>query len=300
MNHVIHIIIFITIIILFIAIFIYFGGNDIIEYINRENVITYNSLPESQQIKQKNAQKLITNSSVDCNYGCPTNNNNNKLFQVYTSFHGERHLNKYFIKNKKGASSIGPANIFIMRHGERINGVIPLDCNGIYRSSYTANLIENINKFGYGIDYIVTANADLTHASMHLQQTVFAASWILDIPLFIFGSEKESQLAVYNIYNNAIFNNKNILFCWEHSCIQQLLINIINIGTSAKKIPNKAFINKQGQLALPYWDKNNYQTIIHFDEEFNDTIYSSGLKTCYKKDNETLIFGKQQICVSAT
>lgn len=286
--------IFISIFILIISILIINTNTNTDTNTNTQAI--YTSLPDSQKTKQKNAEHLIKKKQIDCNNGCPTDKNDNKLYKVYTLFSDKRHLNKYFIKNKKGASSIGPANIFIMRHAERINGVIPLDCNGIYRSSYTANLIEEINKLGYGIDYIVTANADLTHASMHLQQTVFAASWILDIPLFIFGSEKESQLAVNNIYNNAIFNNKNILFCWEHSCIQQLLLNIISIGTSAKKIPNKAFINKQGKLALPYWGKNNYQTIIHFDEEFHDNIYSSGLKTCYKKDNETLTFGKQQIC----
>ena len=289
------IIIFISIIILFIALFIYYGGNNIIEYINRNSVVTYTSLPESQQIKKKHSQKLIKNSSVDCNNGCPTNKNDNKLFQVYTSFHDERHLNKVLNK-KKNASPIGPANIFIMRHGERKSSVLQLDCNGIYRSSYVTNLIEEINKLGYGIDYIVTTNPYSSNTSMHLQQTVFAVSWLLDIPLFIFGSEKESQLAVYNIYNDAVFNNKNILFCWEHTCIQQLLLNIIEIGTSKKNIPNKAFINKQGTLSIPYWDKNNFQSIIHLDEEFNDTIYSSGVKTCFQKDNNNLILGKQQTC----
>lgn len=289
------IIIFVTIIILFIAIFIYYGGNDIIEYINRDNVISYNSLPESQQIKQKHSRKLIKNSSVDCNNGCPTNKNNKKLFQVYTSFQEERHLNK-ILNKKKNASPIGPANVFIMRHGERVSGDIPLDCNGILRSSYVPDLVEEMNKLGFGIDYIVTTNPYSKDASMHLQQTVFAVSWLLDIPLFIFGTEKESSLAVSNIYNDAVFNNKNILFCWEHTCIQQLLLNIIEIGTSKKNIPNKAFINTQGTLAIPYWDKNNFQSIIHLDEEFNDTIFSFGIKTCFKKDNDNLILGKQQTC----
>lgn len=288
------IIIFFTIIILFIATFIYYGGNDIIQYINRASVVTYTSLPESQQIKQKHAHKLI-NSSVDCNNGCPTNKNNKKLFEVYSSFRDERHLNKVLNK-KKNASPIGPANIFIMRHGERISVDIPLDCNGILRSSYVPDLIEEINKLGYGIDYIITSNPSSVNNTMHLQQTVFPSSWLLDIPLFIFGTAKESSLAVYNIYNDAGFNNKNILFCWEHTCIQQLLLNIIKIGTTKKNIPNKAFINKSGSIALPYWASNNYQTVIHIDEQFNDSIYSSGIKTCYTQDNSKLIFGKEQTC----
>lgn len=40
---------------------------------------------------------------------------------------------------------------------------------------------------------------------------------------------------------------KYILFCWEHKCIQTILINIMKMG-------NKTINN----LDLPYWTLNNY------------------------------------------
>jgi hypothetical protein len=265
-----------------------------IYYFNIINNQIYTSLPLSKQITETKTTKLIKKSSVDCANSCPVNTNN-KLFKLYTDYHGSRANNKTLNK-KINSSPIGPANIFIIRHGERINSLISLDCNGIYRSCYNLVLLEEINKIGYGIDFIITSNPDILSGAMHIEQTIMAVSWIMDIPLFIFGSMEDPEVAVSNLYKNHIFNNKNILFCWEHTCIQNLLLNIIKIGPAIKNKPNKAFINKNGKLALPYWASNNFQSVIHLDEEFNDTIYSSGIKTCFQKDNEKLIFGKEQTC----
>jgi hypothetical protein len=279
------IIIFVTIIIIIICIY----------YINSVNDQIYTSIPLSQQVTEKKNKKIITNSSVDCNNGCPTNTNDNKLFKLYKDYHGSRADNKSLNK-KINSSPVGPANIFIIRHGEKVNSLVSLDCNGIYRSCYNLHLLEEINRMGFGIDFIVTANPDILSGAMHIEQTIMAVSWLMDIPLFIFGSMGDPAEAVSNVYKNHLFNNKNILFCWEHTCIQNLLLNIIKIGPATKKKKNKAFINKNGKLALPYWASNNYQSVIYLDEDFNDTIFSSGIKTCFKKDNEKLIFGKQQIC----
>jgi hypothetical protein len=246
---------------------------------------------------KNNIDKLVDPTKIKCIGGYPTKNDN-KLYKIYISYNDLRESNKYLNKNKTNSSPIGPANIFIIRHSERINTLVPLTSNGILRSIFNLDLIEGLNDVGYGIDYIVTVNSDLTSGNMHMQQSVFMISWMLNIPLFIFGSEKEPELAVSQVYKNVIFNNKNVLFCWEHSCIQQLISNIIKIGPETKKIPNKAFLDKNGVLKLPYWGKDNYQTIIHIDESFNDHIYSTGIKTCNKSDNIKLEFGKVQTCTN--
>ena len=250
-------------------------------------------------ITQDKAPKILDLTDIKCKNGCPDkndkNNKNNKIYKFYKTFDNSRNSNNVYKKNK-GSSATGPSNLFIMRHGEREAIPVGLDCNGIYRSSNIVNLIEKLNEMGYGIDYIVVPNPNIDTSSMHIEQTMLLASWLLNIPLFIFGTEKESQISVEQVYSNKIFNNKNVIFCWEHTCIQDLLSNIISIGSAVKNIPNKAFLDKSGNLSLPYWEKYNYQTVIHINENFEDTIYSAGIETCFKKENSTLVFGKQQLC----
>jgi hypothetical protein len=247
--------------------------------------------------KNMNYTKLVDPSKIKCIGGNPTKNDN-KLYSIYVSYNKLRESNQYLNKNKTNNSPIGPANIFVIRHAERINNVVQLNSNGILRSIFNIDLIEGFNDIGYGIDYIVTVNSDLNSGNMHMQQSVFMVSWMLNIPLFIFGSEKESEIAVSQVYKNVIFNNKNVLFCWEHSCIQQLISNIIKIGPETKKIPNKAFLDKNGVVKLPYWGKNNYQTVIHIDDLFEDHIYSTGIKTCEKNEDLKLEFGRVQTCIN--
>ena len=133
---------------------------------------------------------------------------------------------------------------------------------------------------------------------MHMQQTVFMISWILNIPLFIFGSDREPELTVSEVYKHVIFNNKNVLFCWEHNCIQELLKNIVDIGSNAKGLNNYEFQNPEGTSELPYWHNNNYKSIYHFDEKLNFNVLEESLTTCYKKDNNIITYGKEQKCGS--
>jgi hypothetical protein len=268
------------------------------------NTKLYSSLDKSEWTYSSLGIPLLHADKPHCNAdGCPTTTKDNAVHELYSSYHDDRVEN--IVKKKNvGASAVGPANLFILRHAERVKTNVGLDCNGIYRSTYIIDLIKKFNKMGYGIDYIVTANPDINTGSMHIEQTVMMASWLFNIPMYIFGSDRESNLAVMQIYNNKIFNNKNVLICWEHSCIQSLLANILRIGPSIKNKAdsgsnsnsNSAFIDKKGNLALPYWHANNFQTAIHLDEDFVATIYSSGIETCYNKGNSELTFGKAQDC----
>jgi len=266
--------------------------------------IYYNShtlnIKKDKQSKYKNIYelRLLHQPDVNCIKNNPTKNDT-KLYDLYIDFNENRDSNKYLTKHKRNNSSVGPANIFIMRHAERVNNDVPLNHNGILRSIFHIDLVKGFNDLGYGIDYIVTVNSDLNSGDMHMQQSVFMMSWMLNIPLFIFGSEKQTELAITQLYKNVIFNNKNVLFCWEHTCIQELISDIIKIGPNVKKIPNQAFLNKNGKLELPYWSKNNYQAIIHIDDTFKDHIYYTGVKTCSPDENLHLKFGKDQTCKSA-
>jgi hypothetical protein len=245
--------------------------------------------------KQKPILLLDAASNVQCENSCPDPTYRTLLHEIYDSYSQQRNTNKVSRKASKGSSPVGPANIFIIRHGERDALLVGLDCNGMRRSCKFVDIVNKLNVMNYSIDYIVTCNPDINNGSMHMEQTVMVSAWLLDIPLFIFGSDKQTDLAIQQIYSQKIFNNKNVLICWEHTCIQTLLNSILTIGPSVKKIPNKAFLNKTGQLSLPYWDTNNYQSMIQLNEQFEDIIYDTGIHTCQKTNNH-LKFGVNQIC----
>ena len=239
--------------------------------------------------------------SNNCYKGCPIAMNENDAYKLYNSYQSQRDKNNSSLtKNSflnrflsKITSNKGPSNIFIIRHGEKEknNETVSLDCNGIRRSTYIPKLIETLNDKGYKIHAIITINQ---YASMHVEQTVLLSSWLLGIPLFIYGNQNEQKVAVNTIFNNKFFNNKNILICWEHTCIQELIKDIINIGSKVKGIKNYKFINPNGDSGLPYWGHFNFESVIHFDDNLKYDTFSENISSCQKNVNNLLIYGKNK------
>lgn len=235
----------------------------------------------------------------DCNKNdCPVTQAQNKIYKLHMEYKQERDKNNMIAYNTQTGNLFfktkGPSNIFIMRHGEKLKTKFALDCNGILRSTFIPRLVEDLNEKGYGIQSIITSN---DYNSMHQQQTVSLTSWILNIPLFIYGEATESELAVNAVFTNPYFSGKTVLFCWEHNCIQTLVKNIIDIGSKVKGLDNYVFKNPEGTSSeLPYWHTNNYKSIYHFDENFNFKILEESLTTCFDQDNNKIIYGKHQKC----
>ena len=238
----------------------------------------------------------INNKNCDSK-GCPVAKSQNDMYKLHVDHKKTRDHNHllshktkisdYFFKSK------GPANIFIIRHGEKIKSKFALDCNGILRSTYIPTLISDLNKKGFGIHSIVTTN---NYSSMHQQETVLFASWVLSIPLFIYGEQNDTSTAITNVFTNPYFSGKTVLFCWEHNCIQTLLKDIITIGAKLKGLDNYKFKNPKGTSELPYWDTNNYKSIYHFDENLNFDISEEKFTSCYKEENDKITYGKEQKC----
>jgi len=235
-------------------------------------------------------------------YKCDINNcpiitdDNDKLYKIYNEYNEVRkknvilqksNIHNYFFKTK------GPSNIFIIRHGEKTKGDFPLNCNGILRSSYISRLIENLNNRGYGIDVIITP---LEYKTMHKQQTVMLTCWLLNIPLQMYSSTIEPNITVEEIFTKSYFNNKTIIICWEHGCIQNLLKSIIKNGVQTRKIKNYKFTNPKGTHHYPYWDSNNFMSIYHLDKNLNFNILEEKITTCYLKDNNIIEYNKKQKC----
>jgi len=283
-------VLFIIILIIIIALIGYYAYN----YFDN---ITINST-NNNQLTTKTSTTNNQKASVKCGKnGCPTTNDTNDIYKVYEKYKLIRQKNHLLSHKSLGGGlfsrSRGPSNIFIVRHGERIKGGEALDCNGILRSTYIPNLIENINNSGFGINAIISTN---DYGSMHQQQTVMLTCWLLNIPLFIYGESNSTQIAVHNLFNNIYYEGKTVLFCWEHTCIQNLINHILTTGPKLMGLTNYKFMNPEGNSKLPHWDPNNFKSIIHFDDKLNFNLLEENFTSCYTEENNIITYGKYQSC----
>ena len=257
----------------------------VVWYINKKNVSIINS----------------NNSLIKCDSkNCPEADSQNVIYKLHVNYKPNRDKNFMIANNTstEWSTNKGPKNIFIIRHGEKKNTEFALDCNGILRSTHIVELIYNLNELNYGISDIITANS---YVSMHKEQTVTLSSWLLNIPLFIYGNDKEMLKPVEEMFTNPYFENKTILICWEHTCIQELVKTIIKVGTKIKGLQNYKFINPNGNDQLPYWNKYDYSSIFHFDENLKFNILKETKPTCFDPNNNisndnTITYGQVQKC----
>lgn len=146
----------------------------------------------------------------------------------------------------------GPANIFIIRHGEK-NENMPdycLDPNGIYRSCKLLNYVNKLAKDGYPISYIVTCNPcpyNTKDPSMRPVQTISQVSYMFNIPIFIYGGSQDYASIVDALFTQTDgenqYNGLNILICWEHTSTQQLCLSILNQAGALNRLPQTVLNN---------------------------------------------------------
>ena len=244
--------------------------------------------------------KPILKEDVKCSKnGIPKKHENGELYKLYNDYTDIRGFNKEIqqVNKNTNKNQKGPKNIFIMRHAEKTKPLYALNENGIYRSTILPEIINIINKKGFPIDYIVTTNPKVN--KMHEQQTVTLASWLLNIPIYIFGSQRDVTVVTEEIYTNEYFNGVNILIVFEHTCIQSLTMKLIEKGVQTKQISNYHFTNPLDNSKIPYWNENNYNSIFHLDNNLGFHVWNIGLNPCLKSNNK-LTFGKKQICEGET
>jgi hypothetical protein len=143
----------------------------------------------------------------------------------------------------------GPLNIFSIRHGEK-NPEKPnydLNSNGIYRACQLIGYVNELAANGYPISYIITCNPCGYYTgdpSMRPVQTASIISFMLNIPLCIFGSNTDFNAVIANLFPQiqtpgevGQFDGLNILMVWEHGSMQELHLNIINAAGSLNRLP---------------------------------------------------------------
>jgi hypothetical protein len=141
---------------------------------------------------------------------------------------------------------MGPSNIFIIRHAEKIddnyntptneNTYYTLDCTGIYRSIHLPKFINNLGSNGFPISAIVIPNEkmdinDTGNVSIRSQQTLTFSAWLLNIPVYVFSygncAQPYDATTAINIFTNKHLRGKNILVAWEHADIQSLTNQLV-------------------------------------------------------------------------
>jgi len=193
-----------------------------------------NSLPQND----------CTNGNPISQYSNYGSSNSDVLYSIWSA--NQNTLGAQFTANQNTAlapgfnpSCQGPANIFIIRHGEK-SPTLPnysLDNNGIYRACQLPNFINLLAKDGYPISYIVTCNPcpfNTSDPSMREFQTISMASFMLNIPMYVYGGAQDfsgvcDALFPYPVGSSEIgqFDGLNIIICWEHSAIQSLCLSLL-------------------------------------------------------------------------
>jgi len=140
------------------------------------------------------------------------------------------------------SATTGPKNIYLMRHGETSSSY-NLNNNGIYRACQLITYINQLAAEGNPISYIIASNScpyNSADSSMCPLQSASLASFMLNIPIFVFGGEQDFTSIIQAIFNinptdttllqNEVgpFDNQNIMIIWEHSASQQLTLNLLD------------------------------------------------------------------------
>jgi len=172
------------------------------------------------------------------------------LYSIWNSYQNTLGA-QFSLKEPSNTNIIGPSNIFIIRHGEKQSTKpnYSLNNNGIYRACQLMNFVNILAEEGNSISYIITCNpcpynsagGSNSDPSMRPIQTISMVSFMLNIPIFIYGgaqdfSEVVNQLFLNDYPNTNPFNGLNVLICWEHSAIQALCLNILNGAGQANRL----------------------------------------------------------------
>ena len=177
------------------------------------------------------------------------------LYSIWNSYQNtlgaQFTLNQDISMAPSNTNIIGPSNIFIIRHGEKQSSKpnYSLNNNGIYRACQLMNFVNILHEEGTPISYIITCNpcpynsagGSNSDPSMRPIQTISMVSFMLNIPIFIYGGAQDfpeivNQLFVSDTTNP--FNGLNVLICWEHSAIQALCLNILNGAGQLNRLPD--------------------------------------------------------------
>ena len=262
------------------------------------------SLPKQYTAQSPYGETIPSN---DCNNGFPISkyggygvNAWEVLYSVWvanqSTLGAQFTLNQATIGAPTSSPCLGPANIFIIRHGEKNpspNIHYCLNNNGIYRASQIIGYVNQLASEGTPISYIISCNPspfNTQDPSMRPQQTIMVTAFMLNIPMFIYGGSQDYSTVMTNLFSSGIFDGLNVLICWEHGAIQQLCLNLLNTaGTTINPAtPTGRLMNiTTGTLGYADWLGDAYFTLNNLCTDGN--YLSNTSSGAYYTDNVNLI-----------
>jgi len=222
-----------------------------------------NGCPSDTYTPDLNTSPLVLTKSADA------------LYSIYNSYQ-KTFTPKYLLNNHNfltektnfSTSPPGPANIFIIRHGEKPEDGYTLNCNGVNRACQLPDFINNLGENGFPIFAIVTCLPDMTggSTSSRHQFTVMMSSFLLNIPIFMYQKLNVSQsydgTTALQLFTDSTFIGKNVLICWSHKNIQALTNQIVQCqnylasGKTISQLKNNSSTVFSGQSTKDWWTKN--------------------------------------------
>ena len=278
----------------------------------------FSKLPKTIQPVSTTAQYGNTLPTLECPGGIPRNKyanyGENPLEVMYSIWNAyQSTIGAQFTQSQSdiGAPTspentiIGPKNIFIIRHAEKFKSTATnvqyhLDEDGVYRACQIPTFINKLATMGYPISYMITSNPcalNLANTSMRNEQTIAMASFLLNIPMFIYGGITDTQAVADALFDPSPtnpFNGLNVLICWEHTTTQDLCLNLIDTSLSVGRSAQNAddffaqpsvsqqicvdgtYLAPSGEAPFttdptntasafyPFWNANNYDNIFCF------------------------------------
>lgn len=239
----------------------------------------------------KNTNNLSALSNT-CSNGCPSDvyspnsyesnrfsytltKSSSALYSIYNSYQNTftpKYLsaNYNYLTNTSNYtnSPAGPANIFFIRHGEKPENGYTLNCNGVDRACKLPTFVNNLGESGFPIFAIVTCLPDMTGGSVSArpEYTIMMASFLLNIPIFIYQEANVSQpydgKTALELFTNSTFTGKNVLVCWEHKNIQSLVnqtvqcYNYLASGNTVSDLKNNSSTVFSTESTQTWWTNN--------------------------------------------
>lgn len=223
-----------------------------------------NSISASTTLKNNTQIAGPTLPATDCTNGLPNDKykyyggryapSSEVLYSIYESF--QTTFTPTYLNNKYSNTSVynngspntisaltgkGPANIFIVRHGEKTTPGYELNGNGVLRACKIPEMINWLGVNGYPIDYIISCNAKpFSHVapSIRPEQTIMMSAFLLNLPLIIYGFTDDTKTTAQNIMTLPEYDGVNIFIGWEHNAIQSLLYWLSYYGYDQGRIPS--------------------------------------------------------------
>jgi hypothetical protein len=194
-----------------------------------------------------------------------------------------------FSKNlnpKEGAlqyfsSNILPKYVLFIRHGEKSSDKTNyfLDDQGLQRAQKLVRWITTIVPYKYGanVSQLFTTLPQSNAADYRPSQTISFTAGKTGIPVNIPGYAKDSKNAYKKFIEISKSNqdiNTSYLFCWEHTCMSNLV----------SKFP----LNRSTKI--PYWNDDDFSTVYVL------TLDPSTNKYNLNFDCENLLVDDEKIC----